>query len=318
MPARLPALRLRRAADAARDAAPRDPAVGGRGRAQPARAVGAPARGGEGLASCRRGRRDAAPRTTRRHAGSRSRRGRSRPAREAARAQRRRARARGAILWIAVSARAARRRRLRQPRRAAAQSRSSTRRRSSGRSSAPRTRRSSRSSRPRSPRRASRRRPRTQDGLVAADPSTIGYVDLAPLMRSVREKQANRRIRLLLALFVARRSPASLARAVWLQGVDGRPRSRSSRTSQHRETLEDPGRPRHDLRPHGRPARDRRADDDGLRRPAAGDEPARGRAGRARRSSASTRTRSTRSSRQEAAGSSTSSASPTRRRPRPS
>ena len=49
LPARLPGLRLRRDADAARDAAAGDPAERGRGRPQPARPVGAAPRGGEGL-----------------------------------------------------------------------------------------------------------------------------------------------------------------------------------------------------------------------------------------------------------------------------
>ena len=45
---------------------------------------------------------------------------------------------------------------------------------------------------------------------------------------------------------------------------------------------DDPGRARHDLRPHRRPARDRRADDDDLRRPEAGAQRARDRARGAR------------------------------------
>ena len=92
-----------------------------------------------------------------------------------------------------------------------------------------------------------------------------------------------------------------------------RPAARAAGPNQHRDDVES-RRPRDDLRPDGRPARDRRAGDDGLRRPAAGPRTrARGGRGRAR-SSASTRTSSTRQllDRTQAA-SSTSSARPTRR-----
>ena len=85
LPARLPALRLRRHADAARDPAARDPPVGGRGRAQPAFAVGAPSRGGEAWLAPGRRRsllharvRGGRPRR-RRRLGPRSVQGRSRP-----------------------------------------------------------------------------------------------------------------------------------------------------------------------------------------------------------------------------------------------
>ena len=77
---------------------------------------------------------------------------------------------------------------------------------------------------------------------------------------------------------------------------------------------EDPGRPRHDLRPHRRPARDRGAEDDDLRRPPAGAQPARDRAVGARDSRHRTRTRSTRSCSTRRSSSSTSSGSPIPRR----
>ena len=54
VPARLPGLRLRLGADDARDAAARDPPERGGDRPQPARPVGAPPRGDEGLAACAR------------------------------------------------------------------------------------------------------------------------------------------------------------------------------------------------------------------------------------------------------------------------
>ena len=77
---------------------------------------------------------------------------------------------------------------------------------------------------------------------------------------------ANRRIRLLLFVFVLVFAGV-LVRAAWLQGV----RARVARTARGEPAAgddRDPGRPRHDLRPQGRPARDRRAGDDGLRQPA--------------------------------------------------
>ena len=80
---------------------------------------------------------------------------------------------------------------------------------------------------------------RKQDGLTEADPSTIGYVDLASLMpQPVREKQANSRIRLLLALFVLAFAGV-LARAVWLQGVDAGHLAHIAHT-QHQETQKIP------------------------------------------------------------------------------
>ena len=94
VPARLPGLRLRLEAGAARDAAPGDPPVGRRGRTQPARPVGAPAR---------RRRRSAvmASLSHAQAAVAEPVRAASAPAREARSAVA--ARARGGILWIAVS-----------------------------------------------------------------------------------------------------------------------------------------------------------------------------------------------------------------------
>ena len=92
VPARLPGLRVRLDAADARDAAPRDPAHRGRGRAQPARAVGAPPRRDEGLM--------AASRTPSRSERSPS---PSRAPPRRRRASQPQARARGGILWIAVS-----------------------------------------------------------------------------------------------------------------------------------------------------------------------------------------------------------------------
>ena len=63
---------------------------------------------------------------------------------------------------------------------------------------------------------------------------------------------------------------AAIARAGGLAAGRRGGRSRSMRAEPAPRDADDPGRPRDDLRPHRRPARDRRADDDGLRRPAAG------------------------------------------------
>ena len=93
VPARLPDLRLRLGAHDARDAASRGPAVGRRGRPQPARPVRAAERGDEGLASLSHAQAAVAEPVVR---------PRPRDA-TAAEAQAHAARARGGILWIAVS-----------------------------------------------------------------------------------------------------------------------------------------------------------------------------------------------------------------------
>ena len=86
----------------------------------------------------------------------------------------------------------------------------------------------------------------------------------------------NRRIRLLARASVARLRRHASARAVWLQVVRA-PRARAARgAASTSETVTLPAAPRDDLRPHGRPARDRRAGDDRLRRPAAGPQRRRG------------------------------------------
>ena len=81
------------------------------------------------------------------------------------------------------------------------------------------------------------------------------------------ERAANRRIRLLLAVFLVVFFVA-IARAVWIQALHG-PRIRGDGVAAAPRDDRDSRRPGHDLRPHGRAARDRRADDDRLRRPAA-------------------------------------------------
>ena len=68
---------------------------------------------------------------------------------------------------------------------------------------------------------------------------------------------ANRRIRLLVAVF-ALVFAVALARAGWLQAVRAQALERLA-TNQHRETIDVPGAPRDDLRPHRRRARDRRS-----------------------------------------------------------
>ena len=96
VPARLPDLRVWRAADRARDAQAGDPPLRCRGRTQPAFAVGAPPRGGEALvAPPAHAATVVAPSRTR---------PRTKPVSRPKTRARRRARSRGAILWIAVSA----------------------------------------------------------------------------------------------------------------------------------------------------------------------------------------------------------------------
>ena len=110
------------------------------------------------------------------------------------------------------------------------------------------------------------RRSRARLGLVPADPPRRPTSSWAP--GQVRAKAPNRRIRLLLAVFVLAFA-ITFARAAWLQvrarGVASDGSRRAAQRGRH-----DSRRPRHDLRPQRRPARDRRAGDDGLRRPAAG------------------------------------------------
>ena len=84
-------------------------------------------------------------------------------------------------------------------------------------------------------------------------------------------KLTNRRIRLVLAVF-AFAFLAMFARAAWLQGVRAGSYERLA-SGQHKATIVEPAGRGDDLRPHGRPARDRPAGDDGLRRPAADPRP---------------------------------------------
>ena len=108
----------------------------------------------------------------------------------------------------------------------------------------------------------------------------------------MNERRSNRRIRLLLACFVLVFA-GTLARAVWLQGVAGvGPRADGVAPASARRAI--PAGPRHDLRPDGRAARDRRAGDDDLRRSAQVKQPARASRWPPRRRSASTPKRSTR------------------------
>jgi Cell division protein FtsI/penicillin-binding protein 2 len=83
-------------------------------------------------------------------------------------------------------------------------------------------------------------------------------------------KLTNRRIRLVLAVF-AFAFVAMFARAAWLQGVRAGSYERLA-SGQHKATIVEPA-GGDDLRPHRRPARDRPAGDDGLRRPAADPRP---------------------------------------------
>ncbi len=267
-PPDFPRLRLRRDADAAGDPAAGDPAERGRGRPQPALRLGAPARGGEGwLAPGRprsRHRRGHGVRPRSRLRGrppsrlprpGRSRSARGAEARRPVTRTRHRPRSRAAIAWIVIGGvllagvvfvnLAVLRLNLqldRPPRRA--------------RSCAPRTRRSSRSSRRRSPRRGSRRspRPRTASSRPTRRRSATSTLPSRRKRRPVSpigDKQANRRIRLLLALF-ALAFACMFARAFWLQVVQAARPRRGVAQSQHEATRDDPGRPRHDLRPHRR------------------------------------------------------------------
>ena len=187
LPARLPALRLRRDADAAGDPAAGDPAERGRGRPQPALGLGPPARGGEGWLApaaaavaapgAQPGVRGAA-RPRRRPPAPRRRPKPRRPAaRRPARARRRRPRSRGAIAWIVVGGVAARRGRLRQPRRPAAEP--PARAGDPGAGAAARRERGAPVAALVGARLGADPAARPdRDGLVQADPSTIGYINL--------------------------------------------------------------------------------------------------------------------------------------------
>ena len=103
-------------------------------------------------------------------------------------------------------------------------------------------------------------------GLQAADPADDDVRPARQVKRKSSGRQANHRIRLLLTAF-AFVFVVALARAAWLQGAQ-HDRLAAMAITQHRETIEVPAGTGHDLRPHRRAARDRRAGDDGLRRSA--------------------------------------------------
>ena len=98
----------------------------------------------------------------------------------------------------------------------------------------------------------------------------------------MKDKQANRRIRLLLALF-ALVFAGTLGRAVWLQGVRAASLGKMAER-QHHESIVIPAGRGTIFDAAGRPAGDRRVDDDGLRRPAPADAAARDRLAAAQRS----------------------------------
>ena len=95
---------------------------------------------------------------------------------------------------------------------------------------------------------------------------------------AMNERRSNRRIRLLLGVFAlvfaGTLGPRRLAPG--RAGLDARADGGAPAAADDG----DPGRPRDDLRPDGRAARDRRAGDDGLRRPAQREAAAPGRARR--------------------------------------
>ena len=160
------------------------------------------------------------------------------------------------------------------------------------------------------PRRGSRRRRARTSASFRPIPSETVYVDLRAADVSAEageppDPPAARRLR---PRFARRPSAAR-------SGSRSSARRALERLAaqQHHETRDDPGRARHDLRPDRRPARDRRAGDDGLRRPAPGSNPQRSPSRRVTRS-ASTRTSSTRSCGTRSGASSTSRGRPTRRR----
>ena len=126
-------------------------------------------------------------------------------------------------------------------------------------------------------------------GLQAADPADD---DLRPARREVRDRRANHRIRLLLLAF---RAP--LRRRDRPRGLGaGRPARPVLEDGDHPAPRDDrgAGRPRHDLRPHRRAARDRRAGDHRLRRSAQHRRRAAGRGRRRQDARARRRRRSTR------------------------
>ena len=266
MPARLPDLRLRLRADDARDAASRRSSVGGRGRPQPARAVRAAESGDEGwLASRTLSRRSPSRSFVRaaREATANRRRLKTRPKPKA------RARGRSGFSWIAVSGIllagvvfvnvAVLRLNL------SLDSTNSERTKLRAENAALQSNLSRELASSQIQTRAAK-----QDGLATSDPSTYGYVNHKPLDEA--DKQANRRIRLLLAIFVARLRGDARARRV----AAGRARREPGEDGGAAAPRDDrhPRRPRDDLRRRRRAARDRRADDDGLRRPAPADRAA--------------------------------------------
>ena len=161
------------------------------------------------------------------------------------------------VVWIGARGGPARGRRGAQRRRAAAQRPARRDAARSGTSCAPTTR----SSAPRS-----RRRP-PPDGSSALASGRLGLRPATPRVPRPEEmKLTNRRIRLR-----PRRLRLRVRGDVRARGLaPGSPRRqlRAAGAGQHKATIVEPGGAGDDLRPHGRPARDRPAGDDGLRRPA--------------------------------------------------
>ena len=132
-----------------------------------------------------------------------------------------------------------------------------------------------------------------------------------PTSRCRGEAQAaNRRI-VVLAGRVRVLLAVALARAFWLQAVNGDAYAAMA-VSQHPGDRRRPGGARHDRRPERRAARDRRAGDHGLREPAPGRPAARGDARRGEAARRRARADLRRAHRPLAGGSSTSPARPTR------
>ena len=104
---------------------------------------------------------------------------------------------------------------------------------------------------------------RARAGELRADDLREASAVRTPVTRLV-----NRRIRLFLAVLTLAFG-GLLMRATWLQGVRAESLS-NARPDAAPRRRHDPGRSRHDLRPQGRRARDRRAGDDRLREPDAG------------------------------------------------
>ena len=248
-----------------------DPAERGRGRPQPAFAVRPAARGGEGwLARARGGRRRARARGLRAQDRRPKPQPKPAPRRPAARTAPARARSRAAIAWIVVCGAPARRRRLREPRRAAAQP--APRQGDAAALEAPRRQRRAPVAALVGARLAADPEARAQPGRPRSRPTRPHRLHRPREARRWRRRFARSR-RTAGSGCCSRCSSlafaAMFARAFWLQGVQAAHLS-GARAEPARADPEDPGRPRHDLRPHRRPARDRRADDDDLRRPAAG------------------------------------------------